>query len=157
MIKKILVSVLVCAMLASSGCSNQPSEKKSNVSLVKKTQPAPIEITYKKKEKSIAFQVREKMKKIKEIYDVAVIEGDHKILVSYKVKHLQRFRMKKIEKDLTKLLNKEFPKHTFVVSSDYKIFLEAIRLKEELEDGNISNKEAKKRFEKLIKLKKEMT
>jgi len=157
MIKKILVSVLLCSMLISSGCSNQPSEKKSNVSLVKKTQPAPIEITYKKKEKSIAFQVREKMKKINEIYDVAVIEGDHKILVSYKVKHLQRFRMKKIEKDLTKLLNKEFPKHSFVVSSDYKIFLEAIRLKEELEDGNISNKEAKKRFEKLIKLKKEMT
>ncbi|MBS4198699.1 sporulation protein [Bacillus sp. FJAT-49732] len=157
MVKKVLVSALVCVIVIMGGCSNQPNEKKSNVSLIKKTQPAPIEINFKQKHNSIAFQVREEVKKIDEIYDVAVIEGDHQILVSYKVKHLQRFRMKKIEKNLTKLLNKQFPNHTFIVSSDYKIFLEAIRLKEDLEYGNLSNKVAKKRLNKIIKLKKEMT
>ncbi|WP_233713271.1 sporulation protein [Lederbergia citri] len=157
MIKKIMISTIICAIFFTGACSNQPDEQKSKLSLIKKTQPAPIEINYKRKDDSIAFQVREEVKKKDSIYDVAVLEGDHNILVSYKVKHLQRFRMKKIEKDLTKSLKKKFPDHSFIVSSDYKIFLEAIRLKEELEYDNLSNKEAKKRLNKIIKLKKEMT
>jgi len=152
-----IVTAIVCAICFTSGCSNNSHEQKSKTSLVKKTQPAPIEINYKEKENSIAFQVREEIKKIDKIYDVAIIEGNKDILVSYKVKHLHRFGMKKIEKDLNKALKEKFPKHTFVVSSDYKIFLEAIRLKEDVEYHNLSNKEAKKRLYKIIKLKKEMT
>ncbi|MCR2820971.1 sporulation protein [Lederbergia panacisoli] len=157
MVKKMIVTAIICVVCFMSGCSNEPHEKKSDTSLVKKTQPAPIEINYKKKESSIAYQVKKEVKKMDEIYDVAIIEGDKNILVSYKVKHLQRFRMKKIEKELTKSLKKKFPKHKFIVSSDYKIFLEAIRLKEKIEYDNLSNKDAEKRLNKIIKLKKEMT
>ena len=59
------------------------------------------------------------------IYDVAVIKGENEDLVVYKVKHFQRFQMKKIEKEVNEILEKRYPEENFIVSSDYKIFLEA--------------------------------
>ncbi len=48
---------------------------------------------------------------------------EKKIIVAYKVKHLQRFHMKKIEKDSwPKIWKKSFLRMIFIVSSDYKIF-----------------------------------
>jgi hypothetical protein len=45
----------------------------------------------------------------------------------------------------------------FTVSSDYKIFLETIRLKERIESKHISNKEAEKRFKEIVELQQELT
>lgn len=157
MSKRLLILMFAIIILFIMGCSSNGKREESQLALIKATQPSPIEIGYKNKEESVGYQVREILKEIDEVYDTAIIEGDEKIIVAYKVRHLQRFRMKKIEKDITKLLNERFPKNNFIVSSDFKIFLEAIRLKEDLDDGNISNKEAEKRFKKIIKLKKEMT
>lgn len=146
-------------LLALSACSFDDGKEhdESDSALLKTTSPPPIELKEREEDKSVAYQVREEVSKIDEIYDVAVVEGDKKIIVAYKVKHLQRFKMKKIEKELTKKLNKEYPEDKFIVSSDYKIFLEAVRLKEDLDDDNLSNKEAAKRFKKIIRLKEEMT
>lgn len=155
--KKRVFFFLLITCIYLHGCSSEGDGKQSRLALLKTMQPAPIEISYQNKEKSIGFQVRQDLKQIDEIYDVAVIEGEKKILVAYKVKHFHRFKMKKIEKKITEQLTNDYPKHEFIVSSDYKIFLEAIRLKEDLEDGNLSTHEAKKRFDKIIKLQKEMT
>jgi hypothetical protein len=45
----------------------------------------------------------------------------------------------------------------FTVSSDYKIFLETVRLRERIQSKHISNKEAEKRFKEIIDLQQEMT
>ncbi|MBO0994552.1 YhcN/YlaJ family sporulation lipoprotein [Bacillus sp. SD088] len=155
--KRIWVFAMTVFCLMISGCSGNKDGEEARLSLMKTTQPAPIEISNQEKNKSVAYQVREDVKKINEIYDVAVIEGKKQILVAYKVRHLNRFSMKKIEKNLKDRLEKDYPDKSFIVSSDYKIFLETIRLREAMEEDNMSMDEAEKQFKDIIKLKKEMT
>lgn len=155
--KRFFSGVIFCSLLVLASCSSKGDGTESQLSLMKATQPAPILIDFKNNEQSIAHQVQDEIEKMDEIYDVAVIERGKKIIVAYKVKHLQRFRMKKIEKQLTKQLKDQFRDHQFIVSSDYKIFLESIRLKEEMDTKNITDEDAEKKFKKIIKLKKEMT
>ncbi|GIN74113.1 hypothetical protein J14TS2_45880 [Bacillus sp. J14TS2] len=155
--KRIWVFAMTVFCLMISGCSGNKDGEETRLSLMKTTQPAPLEISNQEKNKSVAYQVREDVKKINEIYDVAVIEGKKQILVAYKVRHLNRFSMKKIEKNLKDRLEKNYPDKSFIVSSDYKIFLETIRLREAMEEDNMSMDEAEKQFKDIIKLKKEMT
>ncbi|MBS4177383.1 sporulation protein [Lederbergia citrea] len=155
--KKLLIKIAALFTFLIAGCTNHQESRKSELALIKTSRPAPIELSNRPPNRSIGYQVREQINKIDGIYDVAVIEGKKDVIVAYKVNHLHRFKMKKIEKELTKKLDNEFPEDKFIVSSDYKIFLEAIRLKEDLEQKNLSNEEAEKRFRKIIKLKKEMT
>ncbi|MBS4172064.1 sporulation protein [Bacillus sp. FJAT-49736] len=152
--KYIFISISILLLLY--GCSNQNDNKKSGMALIKTTQPKPMKLSN-TDNVTLPTKVKREVSAIKEIYDVAVIEGNKTILVAYKVKHLYRFRMKGIEKRLTERLDKEYPDEKFVVSSDYKIFLEAVRLKEALDSRNISKKEAKKRFDNIVKLKEELT
>lgn len=106
----------------------------------------------------LAADIKKEADSFDEIYDTAVVKGTKQLLVAYKVRHLERFRMKKIEKDLDKHIEKmaKEEKVEIVVSSDYKIFLEAVRLKEDMEAGHLTEKEADKRLEEIITLKKEM-
>ncbi|VEF48675.1 lipoprotein [Bacillus freudenreichii] len=157
MLSKSIIMTVMVLMLSACAYDDGKEHNESDSALLKTKSPPPIELKQREEEKSIAYQVREEVSKIDEIYDVAVIEGDKKIIVAYKVKHLKRFKMKKIEKELTERLNKEYPDDKFIVSSDYKIFLEAIRLKEDLDKDNLSNDEAAKRFKKIVRLKEEMT
>lgn len=143
-------------ILASGGCSGG-SEKDGNLALIKTTQPPPIELRERPDHESIAYKVREEVKKIDEIYDVAVIEGKKEIIVVYKVRHLNRFRMNKIEKQLTDKLKSEYPDDSFLISSDYKIFLEAVRLQDDIQHKNMTNKQINKRFNKIMKLQDEKT
>lgn len=158
MLNTLLKAAIVATLFFVAGCAYDDGKEhqESNSALIKRTNPPPIELKERNEEKSVAYQVRKEVSKIDEIYDVAVIEGDKNIIVAYKVKHLNRFNMKKIESDLTKKLEKKYPEDNFIVSSDYKIFLEAIRLKEDLDGDNLSNDEAAKRFKEIVKLKKEM-
>ena len=64
---------------------------------------------------------------------------------------------KKIEKDVQSRLEKKYPDDEFVVSSDYKIFLEAVRLGEKMKDPNYPKKKAKQELDQIILLKKELT
>ncbi|MGE8205268.1 sporulation protein [Heyndrickxia sp. NPDC080065] len=138
------------------GCSSGQDGKVSRLALLKTTQPAPVKLN-KQENRSISEQVKNDVLSHRTIYDAAIIEGEKQILVAYKVNHFYRFKMKGIEKKLKKQLESHFPDQKFVVSSDYKIFLESVRLKEAIKKQSISQKEAKKRFNKIISLTKEMT
>lgn len=145
-------------LLFLSGCSvNEEERDDSRGALIKVTDPPPIELVENPETDSIGHAVKKEIAKLHELYDVAVIEGEKEILVSYKVKHSHRFHMKKIEKKMKKKLEKKFPDEDFIVSSDYKIFLETVRLKEKIDENHISNKEAEKRFQEIIELKEELT
>ncbi|WP_262421960.1 hypothetical protein [Bacillus aquiflavi] len=91
------------------------------------------------------------------MYDVAIVKGDSQILVAYKVKHLYRFQMKKLEKSVKNQFKKQFPKEKFTVSSDYKVFLEAVKMNEKMKDADYDEKKASKRLKTLIKMTKELT
>ncbi|WP_234969304.1 YhcN/YlaJ family sporulation lipoprotein [Bacillus massilinigeriensis] len=110
-----------------------------------------------KKDKKLALKVKRDIQSLPQIYDVAVVRGKKDTLVVYKVKHMHRMRMKQIEKDINKMLEKNYPKENFTVSSDFKIFIEAIELKDKMENQSYSEKEAEEKLQKVIELKKAMT
>jgi hypothetical protein len=151
-----LFMLLIIMMITISGCNQSEEDQESRVSLIKTTNPKPIKIPNKQNE-NIAAQVKQDVKKYDEIFDVAVVQGKKDTLVVYKVKHFQRFRMKQIESNVTKELEIKYPNEKFTVSSDYKIFMEALKIKEHMKDPKYSTTKAEKDLEKIIKLKNEQT
>lgn len=154
MVYIIRVILSVCVTLLVS-CSQGQTEKDSQLALVKTTNPNPT-VTDKNNGQGKAEGIEREVESIDEIYDVAVVKGKKATLVVYKVKHMQRFRMKQIEKDLNKKLEEKYPKEQFTVSSDYKIFLEAVRLVERKNNGSLSDKQAEKRLNEIVKMTSDM-
>ncbi|KSU62967.1 sporulation protein [[Bacillus] enclensis] len=145
------------SLLMIAGCSNKEDGEESKIALLKTTDPEPVELVDHPETESFGHAIKKELAKKKELYDVAVIQSKEQTLVVYKVKHLQRFKMKKIEKDMEKLLEDKHPGEDFILSSDYKIFLETVRLKEQIQQKTISKKEAEKEFKDIIELQKEKT
>jgi hypothetical protein len=146
--------MLLLSIFLMSSCSQGQNEKDSQLALMKTTNPNPTVTENKGQDK--AEKIEKEVESFDEIYDVAVVKGKRDTLVVYKVKHMQRFNMKKIEKDLNKTLEKKYPKENFTVSSDYKIFLEAVRLVERKNNGTLSTKQAEKRFNEIVKMTSDM-
>jgi preprotein translocase subunit SecF len=155
----VIILIILLNLVILSSCSKSTNEMKGNQDykvMLQATHPTPTDIVS-GENKVTAEDIRKDVEHLEYIYDVAVIKGENEDLVVYKVKHLQRFRMEKIEKEVTEKLEKKYPDENFVVSSDYKIFLEAVRLGEKMKDPNYSKKDAQKRLKEIIKLKKELT
>ncbi|MDQ0217465.1 sporulation protein [Peribacillus cavernae] len=145
-------------LFITTGCTDNSDAEKENMALIQTTNPPAMDV------RSLTYQndgLPEKVKKevigIDGIYDVAIVQNGKEILVAYKVNHMHRFQMKKIEKNVNDQLNRTFKGYNFTVSSDYKIFLETVRLNEMLRKKDVPEKKAKKRFEKIVKLQKELT
>ena len=154
MVYIIRVIYIVCVSLLVS-CSQGQAEKESQLALMKTTNPNPT-VTQKTNGQDKVESIEREVESIDEIYDVAVVKGKEATLVVYKVTHMQRFRMKQIEKDLNKKLEEEYPKEQFTVSSDYKVFLEAVRLVERKDNGRLSDKQAEKRLNEIVKMTSDM-
>jgi hypothetical protein len=147
--------MLSLSIFLMSSCGQGQNEKDSQLALMKTTNPNPT-VTEKNSGQGKAENIEKEVESIDEIYDVAVVKGKKDTLVVYKVKHMHRFNMKKIEKDLNKILEKKYPKENFTVSSDYKVFLEAVRLVERKNNGKLSDKKAEKRFNEIVKMTSDM-
>ena len=157
MFRKQLIFLIALCLLA--GCSSKGDGKTEELALIKRTNPEPMDIIYGmdgENEKGIITKVKEEVANEDEIYDVIVIKKDKKIVVAYKVKQFQRFHMKKIDKKVTENLEHKYPKYTFIISSDYKIFLEAVRLNELLKEKDVPEKKARKKFKEIVNLHKEL-
>ncbi|MFI8686573.1 sporulation protein [Rossellomorea sp. NPDC077527] len=150
----IIIPLALCVLF---GCANKEDGNDSKIALMKKTNPPPIELVDNPETDSYGHAIKREISKMDELYDVAVIQGKEETLVVYKVKHLHRFKMKKIEKKMDDYLEDKYPREDFILSSDYKIFLETIRLKEKLKNGSITKKDAESRFQEIVKLQKEKT
>jgi hypothetical protein len=142
--------ILTCLIVLSS-CNQNQQVKDSQLALMKTTNPSPI-VTNKNQSHDRVKEIEEEVSSFPELYDVAVVKGKKDTLVVYKVKHLQRFRMKGIEKNINKMLEKKYPKEKFTVSSDYKIFLEAVRLDENMKTSKYSHHKAEKRLNEIVKM-----
>ncbi|WP_066317452.1 sporulation protein [Bacillus sp. FJAT-29814] len=144
-------AMAIAGILLLSGCNVGQQGKDSQLALVKTTNPKPI-VTDGRRTPTWVEEIKREVSSYPELYDVAVVKGQEGTLVVYKVKHLHRFKMKQIEKDVTKFLEKKHPKEKFTVSSDYKIFLEAVRLDEKMKSPKFPKKKAEKRFKELVKM-----
>lgn len=159
--KSIQWSIMVFLMtvpLLVTACNSETTTEESRDSMIQSVNPEPTAVEEDDdNQQKIAEKVKKEVMSLPYIYDAAVINGKDEILVAYKVKHMKRFRMKKIEKEVNARLEKKFPKENFVVSSDFKIFIETIELKEKMKDPQFSEKEAEKRLKKIVEFKKELT
>ncbi|RDU35597.1 sporulation protein [Neobacillus piezotolerans] len=154
--KTLVVTTAIFTILAGTGCQGRDDTARSRLALMKTTNPEPVQTQHSNSNVS-EEAVKKAVAKMPELYDVAVVKGKKDILVAYKVRHMHRFRMKAIEKKVTKKLEKKYPDANFMVSSDYKIFLEATRLRDEVKRGKMSGKEAEGRLQQIIKLQQEKT
>lgn len=142
--------LLFACLLLLTSCNQNQDAKDSQLALMKTTNPGPVVTDH--HNLNLGENVKNDVSSLSELYDVAVVKGEKNILVVYKVKHMQRFRMKKIEKNVTKMLEKKYPDEKFTVSSDYKIFLEAVRLEEKIKSGKFSEQRAEKRLQEIVKM-----
>ncbi len=143
--------VLCSCFLILTACSSNQPVKESQLALIKATNPNPV-LTDQNKSSNQVEEIKKEISSFPELYDVAIVKGKKDTLVVYKVKHLHRFNMKKIEKKVNKMLEEQYPKENFTVSSDYKIFLEAIRLNERMDSGKLSKSDAEKRLKEIVKM-----
>lgn len=151
------IHVFLCLFVILAGCGSKENQEEGDyMALLKTTNPAPTNLASDSKGVS-AKEIKEEVQTLDDIYDVAIVKGEKEILVVYKVKHLRRFHMKKIEKDVQSRLEKKYPDDEFIVSSDYKIFLEAVRLGEKIKDPNYPKKKAKQELDQIILLKNKLT
>ncbi|MDQ0153925.1 YhcN/YlaJ family sporulation lipoprotein [Robertmurraya andreesenii] len=152
---RLLIALLTLVLVG--GCNND-GPKESGMALIQTTNPSAVTLNKHTREESDLIEAIETdIEGFKELYDVAVVKGKKDILVAYKVKHLQRFRMKQIEKKVIKHLEDKYPNENFTVSSDYKIFLEAVELEKNMKNPNYSPKKAEDKLQEIIKLQKELT
>lgn len=154
---KLCILLTILMIFTLSGCADY-SAKETQLGLIKRIGPTPTAVGENEtKDLKMLKKVRKEILSVKPVYDVAVIKGEKDTVVAYKVKHLHRFRMKQIEKDINKRLEKKFPKEDFVISSDYKIFLEVVELINDEKDPDYSDKKADKKLQEIIELKQELT
>ncbi len=143
-----MIAVLI-AMLLLSACSPDSDSREARMSLFKAVDPKPVYIAG---DKAPLSRIKQEVQSFDELFDVAVIQNGKEILVAYKVKHMQRIHMEAIEKKITKMLKRDYPGNDFIVSSDMKIFLEAIELGVHVHKENYPKNKAKKWFGNIVEL-----
>ncbi|WP_409304682.1 YhcN/YlaJ family sporulation lipoprotein [Peribacillus sp. SCS-155] len=154
----ILPIAIIMSSSVLAGCSGNKGNDKEQAALLGRANQQSMNVKgIKHTNDSLPEQVKREVADMKGIYDVVVVQNGKKFLVAYKVNHLNRFRMKQIEKQVNQKLTNKFKGSQFIISSDYKIFLEAVRLNEMLKTQDVPQKKATKRFEEIEKLSKEMT
>lgn len=153
--KRLTMAAALVFVMVVGGCSGDSDSAEANKSLVSSVNQEPVYLGGYKQ--APIEKIDKTVEANNEIYDVAVVQKGKEILVVYKVKHLKRFRMKQIEKRIKDKLQSEYKDYSFIVSSDMKIFLEAVELIVHVRDENYPKKKAQKWFSDIVELQKEMT
>jgi hypothetical protein len=157
---RLLLAAIVLIVLF-TGCTRADySARETKLALIKPIDPKPtvfVKNEDENKELKTLEKVRKEMISMEPVYDVAIVKGGNDTLIAYKVKHMHRFRMKQIEKEINKRLEEKFPKENFTVSSDYKIFLEVVELINDKKNPDYSDKRGNKKLQKIIRLQEQLT
>ncbi|MGM7722119.1 YhcN/YlaJ family sporulation lipoprotein [Metabacillus sp. Hm71] len=119
--------------------------------------PFSITIISKSIDQSIANQAKEKVIKEEEISDVKAVNTDKELLIAVEVNHMDRFRLKEIEKNLNQKTEKQFPNHEVTISIDSKIFLEIEKLENKMKKNNLGKKKLEKVLKRIKSLSEELT
>jgi Sporulation lipoprotein YhcN/YlaJ (Spore_YhcN_YlaJ) len=136
-----------------SGCNenqNQLGDNNKDLSISQVHTSKPIN-------QSVANQVKEKIITKEEISDVKAVNTDKELLVAIKVNQFDRFRLKKIEKKVKSDLEKAYPDHKILVSTDSKMYLELDQIEQKLQKDKTNMKNLKKDLNTIKSLMKEQT
>lgn len=153
-----LVAIYLCLLITIGCANNQPELTKSNdinhiINVQNKQQKGTTQGT----NQNISIRASEIVKNMDVITDAVAVNDQKDLFLSYKVKHLKRFQLKKIEKQVKKKLENQFPNYSVTVSSDLKLFLETNELKDKIARKQIKPNMISKEIKKLNKLLNEKT
>ncbi|MDW7617497.1 YhcN/YlaJ family sporulation lipoprotein [Peribacillus simplex] len=153
-INQFIMFLLLLAVIGlGSGCNrnqNQSGEDHEDLSISQVHTSKPIN-------QSVANQAKKKVITEEDISDVKAVNADKELLIAIKVENFERFRLKKIEKNVKSDLEKEYPDHKILVSTDSKMYLELDQLEQKIQKDNTKRKELEKDFNKIKSLMKEQT
>jgi Sporulation lipoprotein YhcN/YlaJ (Spore_YhcN_YlaJ) len=153
-IAKVTISFLLLTSIGLiSGCAgnqNQFADNNDDANIVKVH-------TSKSIDQSIANQAKEKVIKEEEILGVKAVNTDKELLIAVEVNHMDRFRLKEIEKKINQKTEKQFPNHEVTISTDSKIFLELEKLENKMKKNKLDNKKLEKELKRIKSLSEELT
>lgn len=151
-INPFIIFLLLLAIIGlGSGCNrnqNQSGEEHEDLSISQVHTSKPID-------QSVANQAKKKVITEEDISDVKAVNTDKELLIAIKVENFDRFRLKKIEKNVKSDLEKDYPDHKIIVSTDSKMYLELDQLEQKIQKDNTNRKELEKDFNKIKSLMKE--
>ncbi|MEK5364090.1 YhcN/YlaJ family sporulation lipoprotein [Peribacillus castrilensis] len=152
-INQFIIFLLLLTIIGlGSGCNRNPQSDEGhedlNISQVH---------TSKSIDQSVANQAKKMVITEEDISDVKAVNTDKELLIAIKVENFDRFRLKKIEKSVKSDLEKDYPDHKILVSTDSKMYLELDQLEQKIQKDNTNRKEVEKDFNKIKSLMKEKT
>ncbi len=104
-----------------------------------------------------AIKAENEVLKFDEVTNVVAVNTEDKILLGFKVKQFEKFRLEKVEKKVKDKLKETFPNHEITAESDLKVFIETERMKNKLTDESYKKDKLEKDMDKIIKLSREQT
>ncbi|MCX8045589.1 MAG: YhcN/YlaJ family sporulation lipoprotein [Anoxybacillus gonensis] len=146
----VLISVFFLMSCAHEQKEQQQSLQQENITNVSHDGSA------KRSDQQHAEKAVQMLRERQDVKDAVAVEANGRLLVAYQVKHLQRLRMKQIEKDVRNMLNDAFDEKV-IASHDLKIFWKTKALKEKIETKNMSEKAIEKEVTIIQKLSEEQT
>lgn len=149
-LKRSIILFLALGLASCQGINDGAAEKK---------QHPIIKVAHQQKtaQKQVAERAAKKVLEIDEIKKARAVTTDKTLLMAFDVYHLNRFRIKRIEKEVKADLKKMFPDKNIKVSHDRKIMLEVEKLQQKMEQNELDQKELNKNVKKITKLMKEKT
>ncbi|MGM0836791.1 MAG: YhcN/YlaJ family sporulation lipoprotein [Bacillota bacterium] len=111
--------------------------------------------TKKKKKSDKEKRAEEIAIDFKEVKGAVAFDSEDELLVAFHVTQFQKFFTEQIEAKVKKALEKEFPDENVIVSHDLKIRLEIERLRKDIKEKNLTEKEINKRIKKIDDLRNE--
>lgn len=91
-------------------------------------------------------------KEYEEISELTSVTYNQEIIMAIQVNQLAQFNEHKIAEEVEAYIEETFPNHQAKVSSDYKIFLEINRLKQQITQGNFNRSDFNEAFKEIKKL-----
>ncbi|MCG6182579.1 YhcN/YlaJ family sporulation lipoprotein [Anoxybacillus sp. LAT_38] len=146
----VLISVFFLMSCAHEQKEQQQSLQQENITNVSHNGSA------KRSDQQHAEKAVQMLRERQDVKDAVAVEANGRLLVAYQVKHLHRFRMKQIEKDVRNMLNDAFDEKV-IASHDLKIFWKTKALKEKIETKQMNEKEIEKEVTVIQKLSEEQT
>ncbi|WP_181537948.1 YhcN/YlaJ family sporulation lipoprotein [[Anoxybacillus] calidus] len=153
MMKKWFLAFFIIGILF--GCAKEKENQQQSLQNFNITKSSTKETADANLNQSVAKQAVQKIREKREIKDVVAVNTKKKLLLAYQVKHMQRFRMKQIRKDVKEELENLFPDYDIILSSDIKLFWKTEELRRKLSKDGMDEKEIDKQIEKLEKLSNE--
>ncbi|WP_026570543.1 MULTISPECIES: YhcN/YlaJ family sporulation lipoprotein [Sediminibacillus] len=147
--KKAFLPALLLISLSVTGCANNEDGRSASdnpdYDLTQVSNKSEIS-------QEIANQAKRTILKKQEVIGARAVNTSDQLLVAIEIRQMDRFRLKKLEKNITSDLEKKFKDKKVTVSTDKKIYLELDELESRLQTKDVSEQKLDKETNRIKKL-----